>query len=634
MAAEVRQASEGAWVIENESLRVHLQREGLALRVEDKRTSHVWRMEPEGASGGFTIVKLGIHIDKPLTELRLDDWREAREREFHGVELRSVQPDPWLQYKVRVRVLLAAGEPELRIVVAPHEDPGYNAEAWIREVRYPRAFEHGGGNADRTVIPYRYGTLLPGDWPTGYEGEKAMGQFWQWGWEACTGPWWGHVAAGGAAYLAVIETPDDATLDITHPPGGPTRAAQRWLASHEALRYRRSMRYRFYDSADHVDLALDYRAYCQRIGRWRSIEEKRLEKPQLDTMLGAIGGALVVGEDGTERSVGRIIADITSLNRTPIRRRLTTFREIAGLLDACAKKYPDENKQFILAGWQKVGYDHIHPAACPPSPEAGGWKGLREVSETAKRHGMVFGLHEQYRDFFYSSPFWSERRTRKDARRDSPRHAYWAGGTQSILCPTLMLEYVKMNVQQLRDWDIPMDFANQDVLTAIPLEECFDSDHPATRTQCREARASIFDYYRQLGWLIQSESPSDWSADRVDAFRVGWSCRDRKDAASETIGIPVPLFSLVFHDCGILRGGGPMLAAMLCGANDFNVHHRDLRALHKQTAYMPLTAHTLLDDAGRRQESVFGGRVKVAVDFEAGTYRITGLDGPELSGTA
>lgn len=90
---EVRQAGEGSWVIENDSLRVHFQREGLALRVEDKRTSHAWRMEPEGASRGFTIVKLGIHIDKPLAELRLDEWREARERDFHGVELRSVQPD-------------------------------------------------------------------------------------------------------------------------------------------------------------------------------------------------------------------------------------------------------------------------------------------------------------------------------------------------------------------------------------------------------------------------------------------------------------------------------------------------------------------------------------------------------------
>jgi hypothetical protein len=572
------------WTIENEFLRVRLTRQGLGLSVTDKRAGKTWRMEDE--KKGFLVQKYGRQLEKPLEELNLNDWREAREGDFHGVELRSVQPDPWRQYNLRLRVLLAPGSGELRLTIEPHEVPGYNGETWMREIYYPRSFVHGNSPACRTVIPFQQGTLLPGDWPQDLRDEVARRLFRPWGWEAVTGPWWGHVDESGAGYTAILDTPDDAEFDFDHPAGGPTRIAPYWTTSWEAFRYARTMIYRFFPEADHVKIALAYRDYCQKTGRWRSIEEKRLEKPQIDKLRGAVWL--------------RLLAFSIHLGRDPIQRRLRTFDEICETVDRFAREHPDENVNFILAAWQTLGYDHAHPAAVPPNAEAGGWEGMRRISEMANKHGLLFGTHEQYRDFFLSSPFWSEERTRKDSRRDSPHYAYWAGGTQSVLCPSLMLDFLKMNVQQLIDQKIKLNATIQDVLTAIPLEECYDPNHPLTRTQCREARYSIFEYYRQLGWVISSESASDWAAPGVD-------------------------------DCAIMQSGPvPPLLCALAGANSGREEDRVLRRLHKHIAYMPLTGHRLLSDDGTRQESVFGDSVTVAADLDAGTYRITGL--PKAAG--
>ncbi len=618
---KVQQTAEGTpgtWTIESEHLSVRVQGDGLNLSVTDRRSGKRWQMEPERT--GFLVQKYGRQLAKPLETLNLTECREAEEDGFRGIELRSVQPDPWQQYNVRVRFLLSPEEPELRITVAPHEEPGYNAETWIREVHYPRSFQHDASGDACTVIPFQQGTLLPGDWPNAIQGTLADKLLRVWAWEAVTGPWWGHVEESGAGYLAIIDTPDDVEFDFDHPAGGPTRIAPCWKTSWEAFRYPRRMVYRFFPEADHVKIALAYRDYCRRIGRWRSIEEKRLEKPQLDKLRGAIRL--------------RIMALLNRLSGEEVRRSFRSFDEIAEKLHETAEKHPDENVSFTLAGWQTLGYDHAHPAACPPCPEAGGWEGLRRISAAAREHGFLFSLHAQYRDFYLSSPFWSEERTRKDSRRDSPRHSYWAGGTQSILCPALMLDFVKMNVQQMRDQKVRLNAAHQDVLTAIPLEECFDERHPLTRGDCRQARSSIFEYYRTLGWVCSSESASDWGAPLLDSIRVHWA-RLEPGREGEPVGIPVPLFSLVFHDCAILRSGGtPPLLCALAGVNSGRAEDTVLRKLHAETAYMPLTSHRLLSEDGQVQESTFGDSVVVRADLTEGSYRITGLaEEGEISGS-
>jgi hypothetical protein len=389
------------------------------------------------------------------------------------------------------------------------------------------------------------------------------------------------------------------------------------------------MAYHFFAKADYTDIAFAYRDHCKRIGRWRSVEEKRLEKPQMDKHLGAIGIAQRWPDEpqGPERFGPWVHALLNSLNRESVQRRFRSFHDIAGMVEATAKRFAGESIYFMLAGWQTLGYDHAHPQACPPSAEAGGWEGMREVSAVAEKLGILFGVHEQYRDFFLSSPFFSEDLTRKDSRGDSPRHHYWAGGTQSILCPALMFDFVKMNVQQIIDQHVKLNATYQDVLTAIPLEECYDQRHPVTRSQCREARASIARYYRELGWLITSESAADWAVADLDSMHVHWA-RLKPGVNGEPLGIPVPLFSLVFHDAILMASQStPAAICALAGMNTYHPEDRIIRKIQKQAGYMPLTAHHLLSDDGQEQESVFGDALSVRVNLASGKYSIKGLKG-------
>lgn len=607
------------WTLRNDSLEVMLTREHLDLVVTDTRSGKLWEMEPEGNTG-FLIQKAGIQFSKPLCDLELRESREVREGPYHGVELMSVPKDPWQVYNIRIRVLLHDSQPEVEVSVRPHEQPGYTADTWVREVHYPRSFSHAASGNAHTVIPFQQGTLLPGNWDMNLTGEDMLGLISPWNWESCTGPWWGHVDGGGSGYLAVMHTPDDASFDFSHPAGGPTRMAPRWLTSFEALRYTRRMRYRFFDSCDYTTVAFAYRDYCKACGRWRSVEDKRLEKPQMDMHLGAIAM--------------REIAVLTSLRWEGVTKKFRTFDEIGEKLRMLIDDNPDENIYFTLAGWQTLGYDHAHPQACPPNAEAGGWDGMRRIFDMAEEAGILRGVHEQYRDFFYSSPFFSEDLTRKDSRRDSPRHQYWAGATQSILCPALMLDFVKMNVQQLIDQHIHLNTTYQDVLTAIPLEECYDHRHPVNRTQCREHRGDIARYYDELGWLITSESASDWAVPLLDSIRVHHPrLKPHEPFTSPHVGIPVPLFSLVFHDASLLVSSStPTIIAALSGMNTCKAGDRLLRRLHKKIGYMPMTSHRLLSDDGMEQESVFGGSVTVRGNISEGTYSVGGLDSGEISG--
>jgi hypothetical protein len=174
-----------------------------------------------------------------------------------------------------------------------------------------------------------------------------------------------------------------------------------------------------------------------------------------------------------------------------------------------------------------------------------------------------------------------------------------------------------------------MNATYQDVLTAIELEECYDHRHPASRTECREARTWILDYYnKDLGWLITSETAADWAVPHMDSIRVHYPRREPQGKDKSLVGIPVPLFSLVFHDATLLVSRSvPAIIAAVSGMNTYNADDTLLRALHKEIAEMPLTKHELLADNGLQQRSVFGDAVTVEGDIEAGTYVVKGMAG-------
>jgi hypothetical protein len=111
------------------------------------------------------------------------------------------------------------------------------------------------------------------------------------------------------------------------------------------------------------------------------------------------------------------------------------------------------------------------------------------------------------------------------------------------------------------------------------------------------------------------------------------------------MGIPVPLFSLVYHDALLLpwsMGKG----SWGIPATDLGMLHAILNAgipylgiepgteevervktvcdLNQKLALVEMTNHEFLDDARTKQRSTFADGTQVEVDFAVGTHKITG----------
>jgi len=109
-----------------------------------------------------------------------------------------------------------------------------------------------------------------------------------------------------------------------------------------------------------------------------------------------------------------------------------------------------------------------------------------------------------------------------------------------------------------------------------------------------------------------------------------------------TVGIPVPLWHLVFHDCGILNQGvgeREFLDTLLMGAapslgmpdsKEFFASDPFKRALaaakvHRAVAFQEMTNHEFLSDDHTRQRTTFADGTTVEVDLTKGIYRTKGV---------
>ena len=71
--------------------------------------------------------------------------------------------------------------------------------------------------------------------------------------------------------MIIIETPDDAAYQFSHPAGGPTVIGPRWRASLGKLGYPRTGRMCFIAEGNYVDMAKRYKKYAKETGLFVSL---------------------------------------------------------------------------------------------------------------------------------------------------------------------------------------------------------------------------------------------------------------------------------------------------------------------------------------------------------------------------
>lgn len=604
-----------SWQVLGPHLTLALRRDTLAMTVMTANAT--WEWEPADTrdiafdDGHVSLLHATVRAEPMATgygmgmALHFTDFPEKP-----GFECRVT----YLLTDSEMTVDIAAGEPD-------------SALQWMR---WPKAVRSGSGTESVAVIPRMQGMLLPGDWPQAVHAEELSHS------RSFYMPWWGHLD-GENGLLVIQETSDDAGGFYRHPSGGPTRVGPIWYGSLGRLGYLRTIRYVFQEHASHVTFAKRYRRWVQERGEFVSLREKAARTPALEEVIGR--PVIHLG------ALYHFVREASLFNRERIEANhaLQTFDQLREQLErlhaaGVASAY------VHLDGWGFYGYDNGHPDVMPPGEIQGGWEGLRRLADRCAELGYFFAVHDQYRDFYFNAVSFDDRLAaiRKDGTREE--HSVWCGGPQTILSPRFAPGYVRRNHDLFAANGVRVRGAYLDVFAVVPLEESSQPAHPVTRSDCARHRRECFDLLRARGYVVSSEEPADYLVRSLDLVHHGPYATYPNIGGGGACGIPVPLFSLVYHDSillpwemgedggwGIPRGDSGRLHCLLNAGLPYIGPHadaaeigrvREATELAAHCAFLEMTTHEFLDASGRKQRAAYADGTEVIVDFDAGTYEI------------
>ena len=499
----------------------------------------------------------------------------------------------------------------------------------VREVRWPQplAADDAGAYA---VLNTMQGQLLPTDWPQAVGEKMPFGG--QMGSESAYMPWWGEIAPEGG-YLCYVRTFWDSAYAIEHPAGGPTRVYVRHLPSQGAMRDARTVTYCFVPAgSDYVTLCKRYRAIAQEEGRVRTLRSKAAQNPNVEKLIGC---CVMHAEGKTHLTPECAFYRPDEPEKNDKLVPFAHWEERVRRLHAMGV-----DKLYLhLDGWGQPGYDNKHPDYLPPCAELGGWAGMKALSDTMQELGYMFGIHDQYRDYYLDAPTYDPDCAAMRADGAIFEMAHWAGGRQNYLCASLALDYVRRNFTELFAHGIHLEGAYLDVFTCNELDECCNPRHPMTRRACIDARCRCFHYLTAHGVAPSSEEVNDWAMEAL--VFCHWAPYYGNTA------IPVPLFNLVYHDCvvipwkmeerewGIPAGTTGFLQALLNGGMGYmsdsaegealeeNIAQwRVIAELQRHVAMEPMVSHAFVSADRTVQRTIFGDGTRVTVDFANRTYDI------------
>lgn len=508
------------------------------------------------------------------------------------------------------------------------DEPGQIARLyWPDSVAYDLP-----SGAGYTVIPQMQGLMIPSRWP------EPVNDF---GLHICTRqlymPFFGQTD-GQSGYFSLVDTPDDACLSIGHVPGGKTEPELFWICSLGHIQNRRVL-ITLYDSCSYVTFCKRYREYAIRKGLFVTLKEKSLRCPGINYLY----GCPIV----TEGIAVHISEKSSYYNRENPSRNdyYTTFSSHAERLAKLASH--GLRKVYLhLDGWGKHGYDNLHPSPFPPHEAAGGVEGMKSLSNAVRALGYKFGIHDQYRDYFYDGPDYSPSRAVQNLDGTHPYDSTWYGGEQSMLCAVLAKDYVRRNYDEFERLGIKIDGSYLDVFSVAEHDECFNPRHPMTRADCAKYRAEALNELSARGIITSSEEVVDNMLPAIAlCHHAPFAKTNLDDSSAPACGITLPLFSLVYHECVVIpwsnAEGGTwgipptqigFLWALLTGGTIYVSPEADSRAIERtklvcalqaRTADCELVNHELIDGDPDRRRSVFSDGTTVEVNFADGSYKIS-----------
>ncbi len=533
-------------------------------------------------------------------------------------------------------------------------ETGYDIQA----VYFPAPFnsKKGGKYSSYHVDAMRQGFILPDGYKDNF---KSTFSYTKYPRKINTGecymPVWGRVC-DGRCFSAIVETPFDACMLSSFGSRLSFINSVQWLSSLGKLSYERKILFTFHDNGDYNTIAKDYRQYLIKNGGFVSIDDKIKKNKNIEKLIGCAVLHHKIYSKINEKSQ---FYDKNGTNEI----LYATFYERAEQLKKI-KEAGLDRLYIHTDGWGKNGYDNDHPYILPPCSRAGGYDGMKKMSETCRELGYIFALHDQYRDYYYSSPVFDINKAIMNIDSSHPYCSVWDGGEHTFLCASQALDFVKRTYAELEEHGIDVQGAYLDVFSVMNGDECFSPEHRMTREQCVAYRAECFDYLNDKGLVMSSEEPAMQLLNHIALVHHGpFSLSPQVNG--QPIGIPIPLASLVYHDCimipwnwygnwGIPKGddadlycalhaGMPYFHpfgtsvskvgtdertgdAQLLGETELKNEVERIKPLARLQARLynkEMVKHEFLGSY-RRQRTTYSDSTVVTIDLDKGTYEIEG----------
>jgi len=488
---------------------------------------------------------------------------------------------------------------------------------------FPQPFA--GVPGDYLVVPMNEGISYPVDDPAispmrliAYGGHGICMAFW-------------GLTDGAKGQMAILETPDDASIRIERVEKRLVIAPS-WEAQRSQFGYARRVRYVFFADGGHVAMAKRYRAYAQQIGIFKSLEEKRRLNPNVDRLLGAVN-VWCWDKDA--------VAIVKELQAAGIRQILWSNRQEAAGLAAM-------NALGVLTSRYDIYQDVMDPANFP----------------------RLRNIHAD----------WTTAAWPKDIITD--RQGQWIKGwgvtakdgtmlNCGVICDKRALDYARERV--------PAELATHpyfgrfiDTTTAAPWHECYNAEHPMTRTESKQWKMELLRYMSEDNRLVTGcETGHDAAVPylhflegmmSLGPYRVPDSGRGMQkiwDEVPERVAkfqlghdYRLPLFELVFHDCvvsywywgdynnklpalwdkrdlfNVLYGVPPMFMfdrkQWAEKKARFVQSYENTCPIVRKVATAEMTDHRFLTPDRSVQQTRFANGIEITVNFGATSYALPG----------
>jgi hypothetical protein len=567
-----------------------------------------------------------IWQQKPLAKGEVSSFGGLRRMDLQSTKTEGGIEMTWRDTSsgtsTHVKFVLDSNLPELTVTLS--------AEGEMKgTLRFPHPFVNEPGTY--LVVPMNEGISYPVDDSTietmrlvAYGGHGICMAFW-------------GATDGKLGYMAIIETPDDAAIRIERI-DGKLCIAPEWDSQKGLFGYTRRLRYIFLDKGGHVAICKRYRSYAKEKGLLKTLRQKCSENPNVDLLIGAVNvwywekDALAIAREMKSLGIDRILWSNRAEPQV-----IKTMNEMGGVLTSRYDIYQDLMDPQIVT--EKLRGVH-------PDWTQDGWP--KDIMLNKK------GDWEKG---------WRVRG--KDGQM------YPCG----VLCDKQALKYARQRVpEDLKTHPYQCRFI--DTTTASPWRECYNPDHPMTRSKSRHWKMELLRFICEESKLVTgSETGHDAAVPYVHYFegmlslgpyRVPDSGRDMlkiwdevpQQVAKFQVGhkYRLPLWELVYHDCvvsqwywgdynnklpslwdkrdlfNILYGTPPMFMFNRefweKNKDRFVRSYKNTCPLARAVGYSEMTDHCFLTPDRDIQQTTFANGVIVTANFGDKPYRLP--DGKEI----